>query len=206
MARTGGRRGPVRHCRGPEREAVAVVRIPDPGEGHREPTLRFAVAESVGSASRFLHHRGRKVGLSTDIADISGSADPSDRLSDAPHGPTVEAEVGDIDDRLVAQFDRVQAMALIDPAALLGAADDGRSPTVPTGVGQPGRDRPRPRLWVAERVARGEAHSREHAVGDRGLSRRREDQRLVGSKSEVPQRVAGAMLFQECAHALRIIG
>ena len=126
---------------------------------------------------------------------VAGPLDAVDHLAHVAHGPAVEGEVGDVHDRLVAELQRVQA-GLAGPhlAAGLAAPHDGGHPGVRPGLLHEALDRARPGLDVADRVAAGQHHAGDDAVGDRGLAAGGEDHGLVAAQREVAQRVAAAVL------------
>ena len=79
-----------------------------------------------------------------------------DRLPDPPHRAAVEGELVDVQDRLVAELEGVQAGPVERLGAALAGGQHRRHPAERAGLGQPGVDRAGPGLGVAERVARGE--------------------------------------------------
>ncbi len=132
-----------------------------------------------------------------DAHRVAGPLDPVVRLADHPHRPAVQRELVQLDDRLVAQLQRVQAVPGVDHPGLLGGAHHSRRPGVLARLGQPGVDRPRPRLRVADRVARGQRDPADHPVGDRRLATGGEDHRLVAAQCEVAQRIPPALLVEQ---------
>src|SRR6202042_1644992 len=133
-----------------------------------------------------------------DLRHVSLAADPGDHLADVAHGPARHREVGQVDNRLVAEFQGAQ-VALPAPhlGAVLTAADHGRHPGVPVGLVQEGLDRAGPRLRVADRVPPGQYDARHDPVADAGLAGRRPDYALVVAQREVAERVQLAVPAQQ---------
>src|SRR6266704_1142672 len=179
---------------GGREHAPLVAWAADPAECHREPAFRRVPAPGVGLPDQPGDLVGRHVTHPADLGDVAGPADPGHHLPDIAHRPTLQREAGDLDHRLVAEFQRGQlAVAAPDLGAMLAAAHDGGNPGVPGRHVEERLDRARPRLLVADRIAAGQHDTGNHPVPDAGLPRRRPDHALVVAQREVAERVAPAV-------------
>ncbi|MGY4276888.1 hypothetical protein ACVILE_003068 [Streptomyces sp. M18.1] len=125
---------------------------------------------------------------------VTGALDALDHLAHVAHRAAGQGEIRYVHHRLVAEFEGVEpGLAGPDLAAGLGAAHDGRGPGVGAGLVHEAFDGARPRLHVTDRVAAGQHHAGDDAVGDGGLAAGGEDDGLVAAEREVAEGVPAAV-------------
>ena len=181
-------------------DAVLVARGAKAAKRHGEPALDGGPPPAVRLADdpdKLL------LGDVADPADLRGVAvlrNPVDHLPDVAHLTAGEAELRDVDDRLVAELQRGQVAY---PAPHLGAEftapHDGGAPRVPCRLCHELGDGARPCFRVAERVASCEHHAGHYAVADARLAGRRPDHALVVAQGEVAEGVPVAVLVEQSA-------
>src|SRR5262245_45689737 len=104
----------------------------DPAESHGESALGRVAAPRVGAPDQPGDLLRRNVTDPPDLGRVAGPVDPCHHLPDVAHGPALQREVSDLDDRLVAELKRGQfTMPAPDLGAPLAAPDDGGNPCVP---------------------------------------------------------------------------
>ena len=92
-----------------DQHALAVERILEPTEGHREAALVAAVASPL---ARGIAERGEVLGgqglVPDDVGGVAPTLEPRDRLTNRLHAGAGERELPHVDDRLVADLERGQ--------------------------------------------------------------------------------------------------
>ena len=152
---------------GRHHDAVGVGRVAEATQGHR------VAAFGLGTAPRCRVLTERAGGLAADVADaihlrgVAGSLDPVDHLPHVAHRAALEAEVGDVDDCLVAELERGHfCFARPDVAAEFAAGQHCRYPCMSFGFDHELFDRAGPRFGIAKRITSREHHTGQHPVGD----------------------------------------
>ena len=135
--------------------------------------------------------------MASDAHGQPGAAGSRHRLAYSAHLAPGQPELGSVQDRFVAEFQRVQAGLAKCFGPSRTGAHVARRPAVALAQRQPCVDGLRPRPRVADRIATGQADTDLDAVGDRGAAARRENHRLVATGGEVPQRVVLAPQLEQ---------
>lgn len=118
---------------GLDEQAVPVGGVAEPVQGHGEPALGLGVAPGVGAFDDPLHLLVAEGGVAADDGGGPGALDAVDGLAGDAHVAAVEVEVGDVQDRFVAELEGAEPGAGVRGCALLGGAHDGGLPAVPAG-------------------------------------------------------------------------
>ncbi len=108
-----------------------------------------------------------------------------------------QPEIVGMQDRLVAELQRVEARRAERLRARRTGAHHAGCPPVVLAQSQPGLDGLWPGLRIADRIAAGQAHPDLDAVGDRGAAVRSEHHGLVAAGGEVAQRVVLAVELEQ---------
>src|SRR5205085_9116083 len=131
--------------------------------------------------------------------------EPVDGLAHLPDRAPLEREAADVDHRLVAVVERVQAVRAVEPEASLRRAEDGDPPA--TGMGE--RDEAPEQLLEAfgrpDGIARDDRDAADDLVGEEGALVLAEEVGLVGAEDERRERV-GAPGGDEGAGELALAG
>ena len=100
-----------------QHHALPVAGIAEPAERHARSRARWPRRASRRRAAAGRPSRRRGCPRGGGCAPVPGALDPVVRLPDGPHGPPLQGELGGLDDRLVAELQRVQAVPGVDRAA-----------------------------------------------------------------------------------------
>ena len=170
-----------------DEQAVTVGGITQSTECHREAALAIGVAPGVRPLDDSGHLVGRDVAVASHPHGEPGAPCARHGLTDRAHIGTGEPEAVRIQDRFVAELQRVEARFAKCLRRSRTGTHHARGPAVLLAQPQPRLDRLRPRLRFADGVTAGKAHAHFDAVGDRRASVRREHRRLVASGGEVAE-------------------
>ncbi len=180
-----------------DQQAVAVGGVAEPAQRHREAALSFGVPPRVGPLDHLGHLLAAEVAVPSDPNGCACPPRPRHRLPHRAHVVPGEPEVVRIQDRFVAQLQRVEAgLAEGLGPRRAGTHHPGR-PAVRLAQRQPRINGLLPCLWVADRVAAGQTDTDLDAIGDRRPPVGREHDRLVAAGGEIAQRVVLAEQLEE---------
>ena len=182
-----------------DQQAVAVGGVAEPAQRHREAALGFGVPPRVGPLDHLGHLLAAEVAVPSDPNGCACPPRPRHRLPHRAHVGPGEPEVVRIQDRLVAQLQRVEAgLAEGLGPRRAGTHHPGR-PAVRLAQRQPRMDGLLPCLRVADGVAAGQTDTDLDAIGDRRPAVGREHDRLVAAGGEIAQRVVLAEQLEQAA-------
>ncbi len=185
-------------------QAVAVGRVTEAPQGHREAAFGLGVPPSVGLADQERQLFGWDVAVPAYPRVVAQLLQPGDRLAHRAQVVAVEVEVPGRQYRLVAEPDDAQPGLGVGGRARLAGADHRWRPAVRVDLAEPGLDGSRPVVRRPDRIAAGQTDAEIDPIADRGAAGLGEDDRLVPAGVEVRERILGRLRDQS-AHP-RFVG